>query len=163
MDSRTTVEEEVGLQALEKVGGKEEASNQIPEATGAAVTEEEKEEENLGGDELNGEEGEDPVEINGEAIEDGESSGQAVGDGEVGDGEALEEGESNVEEAEGDESNGQRAEDDESDGRVATLRRGAISAETIEEPAAESSQEKVCFDQLYSILNDYPCQRLMMV
>ena len=158
MDGRTTVEEEVGLQALEKVGGKGEGSYQIPEATGAAVTEE----ENLGGDELNGEEGEDPVEING-SMEDGESSGQAVGDGEVGDGEALEEGESNVEEAEGDESNGQRAEDDESDGRVATLRRGGISAETIEEPAAESGQEKVCFDQLCSILNDYPCQRLMMV
>ena len=162
MDGQTTVEEEVGLQALEKLGGKGEGSDQIPEATGAAVTEEEKEEENMGGDELNGEEGEDPVEING-SMEDGESSGQAVGDGEVGDGEALEEGESNVEEAEGDESNGQRAEDDESDGRVATLRRGGISAETIEEPAAESGQEKVCFDQLCSILNDYPCQRLMMV
>ena len=156
MDGQTTCDEERGFLP----------SDQVPEAAGDAVIEEE---ENLGGDELTGEENEDPVESDGQAIED---RGHAVEDGEVkeegGNGEvgedvnkALEEDESNVEAIEDEKSDGQAAddgesnvetgEDEESDVRAAALRRGGhrrpgISAETIEEPA-ETIQEKVCLRQ----------------
>ena len=147
MDGQTTGDDEGGFKTLEEPGGKEGVSDQVAEETVDALIEEEK---NLGGDEISGEESKDPVESDCQAIEDGEISVQeAGGDGEVKDdgsngevdeedvnnnGEHLEEGESNV----------KTVESDENEGRVATLRRGGISAEHIAEPE-ESIQEKVSF------------------
>ena len=180
MDGQSNGNEEGSFLPSEEAIGKEDP---VEEAAGDAVIEEEEKEENVGGDQLAGEGCEDPVENNGQAIED---CGQAVGDGEVkedgGNGEvgedvneALGEGESNVEAVENEkgdgqtagESNVETAEDEESYVPAAgDSRRGAISEGTIEEPE-ESIQEKVrvsshCFQHHYIIIR-LPCQRLMMV
>lgn len=179
MDGQSTGNEEGGfLPSGEEAIGKEDP---VEEAAGDAVIEEEEKEENLGGDQLAGEGCEDPVENNGQAIED---CGQAVGDGEVkedgGNGEVgedvIEALESNVEAVENEKSEGPTAEDGESNVQTAEdeesyvpaagdSRRGAISEGTMEEPE-ESIQEKVrvsshCLQHHYIIR--LPCQRLMMV
>ena len=149
MDGQTTGDEEGGFLASEEetACGKE---DQVPEAAAGddGVIEEEEKEENLGGDVITG----DPVESNGQAIEDVVGDGEVKedeGNGEVG--ETSEKGGSNVEAvedvgeaAEDDESNIEPAEDEESDGRAGALRRGGISEKSIEENA-ENIDEKVRF------------------
>jgi len=129
MDGQTTGNEEGGFLASEEetACGKE---DQVPEAAAGddGVIEEEEKEENLGGDVITG----DPVESNGQAIEDalgGVELKEDEGNGEVG--EAAEDDESNIE----------PAEDEESDGRAGALRRGGISEKSIEENA-ENIDEK---------------------
>ena len=126
-----------GFLPSEEAGGKE---DQVLEAAGDAVIEEEEKEENLGGEELSGEESEDPVESDGQAMED---CGQAVEDCEVKeDGGNGEVGEDVNEALEEDGSNAEAVEDEKREGQV--LRRGGISDKVYIEEPAESIQEKVC-------------------